>query len=124
MEIIKKIRFEIGLWWKYSIMHPIKTFKIGINNLIKWRSVIWQDRWYDYGFIISILKFKLKDMESNWGVNTFHENDYVQKELLQSLIRDLEQAEKFDEVLNEKEAKKAYQNFFNRFGRNIIKLYD
>ena len=37
----------------------------GIQNLWKWRKIIWQDRDWDYVYIYEMLYFKLKNMEKH-----------------------------------------------------------
>lgn len=39
------------------------SIKYGIKNLIKWFSVIWKDRDWDYEFLLIILEYKITSME-------------------------------------------------------------
>ncbi len=39
-----------------------RTIKYGIQNLITWLPIIWQDRDWDHWFLYKILQFKLKQM--------------------------------------------------------------
>lgn len=40
----------------------IRNFKVGILNLIKWFPIIWNDRDWDYNYLLILLKFKLENM--------------------------------------------------------------
>jgi len=44
----------------------------GIKNLWKWKSIIWNDRWWDSYFLFKILKFKLEQMEENFRERGIH----------------------------------------------------
>lgn len=35
----------------------------GIKNLIKWAPIIWKDRDWDYGFLLTIMIFKMTNLE-------------------------------------------------------------
>lgn len=41
----------------------MKNIIRGIKNIWKWLPIIWQDRDWDYGFMLKILVFKLENME-------------------------------------------------------------
>jgi hypothetical protein len=118
---------EIAYFFKNTFVYPVKSFLKGINNLIKWRKIIWQDRWWDYYFLLEILHFKLKDMEENWGKNTHYVNDYKDKDIIKSLIDDLEWMLDDDNELNDgylEEYKKRSKRFFGRLDRGHRKLWD
>lgn len=62
-------------WWKiknwfddYLSFHAIRD---GVRNLIKWFPVVWQDRDFDYGYLYTMLEFKLDNMQK------FFESDYT-----------------------------------------------
>lgn len=53
----------------------MKSFVYGIKNLIKWFSIIWNDKDFDYYYLLNILEFKLKNMEEFFNSdNTFTVN--------------------------------------------------
>jgi len=119
--------FDVKYWWHNSIIAPIKEFGRGINNLIKWRKIIWKDRWWDYYFLLKLLHFKLKNMEEHWGKDTFYVNDYKEKEVLQLLIEDLEWLLDEDNEFKNgylEEYKKRSKRFFDRLGRHHQKFWD
>ena len=54
------------------------SVKRGIFNLVKWFPVVWKDRWWDYEFLLIVLRFKLRDMEKNFrekGIHVHAEKD-------------------------------------------------
>lgn len=44
------------------VKDKIRNTRIGIHNLWKWRKVVWNDRSYDYHFLLILIREKLKDM--------------------------------------------------------------
>ena len=64
---------------KEKIKDFFRNIRIGIPNLIKWASVIWNDRDWDQHFLYVILQFKLKQMEKlqrEYG-HCVNSNDYA-----------------------------------------------
>jgi hypothetical protein len=140
---IDDLRFEIDYYWNSWITQPWRTFNKGISNLWKWRKIIWNDRWWDYDFLHTIILFKLKDMESHWGVDTHYVKDYVEKDTLKKLIEDLEWMMDTDHEndfakdkdgnpvdireqytsYNKEYARRA-KRFYNRLERHHLKLWD
>jgi hypothetical protein len=137
------LTFEVKYFIDNRIWYPWRSFRNGCSNLIKYRKIIWHDRWWDYYFLLNIILFKLKDMEKHWGTDTHYVNDTDEKEILQKLIKDLEwmlnenHADDFakdetGEALEIKEQYKRYddaykkisKSFFGRLDRNHRKLWD
>lgn len=57
-------------------------FKRGIINLLKWFKIIWNDRNWDYIYIIKLLEFKIKLMEQDFNKNSnFIDAEKILKEL-------------------------------------------
>ncbi len=77
----------------------------GLKNLLYYFDTIWNDRWYDYSFLLNMLERKLKNMESNWKKSIYvgMEKDYKDikkaRKLLKLLIKD-EFYDKYDEQLD------------------------
>lgn len=44
----------------------------GIKNIFKWFRIIWNDRWWDYRYILIILKHKLELTEKEFRKNGHH----------------------------------------------------
>lgn len=127
-DIKNDIKFEIEYFWNNSIVYPIKRFIYGIKNFGRWSSIVYNDRWWDYEFLLDVILFKLKDMESHWGVDTNAEKDYEIRDILRTLIQDLEEAIKLhNEAVTVEEirlAKKAMTKFFSKLDRHLIKFWD
>ena len=124
---LENISFEISYWWNNSILYPIRSFKKGISNLWKWRKIIWKDRWWDYYYLLELLRFKLQDMENHWGKDTHYVNDYDEKKILQDMIEDLEWMLNDENELKDgyqEEYKKRSKRFFGRLDRHHKKLWD
>lgn len=47
-------------------MQILNNFIQGIMNLWYYRSVIWNDRWYDYSFMLRIWERKLQNISDSW----------------------------------------------------------
>jgi len=125
--ILDNYLFDITYWWRNSIIYPIKSFFKGINNFLKWRKIIFKDRWWDYYFLLKILHFKLQDMEYHWGKDTHYVKDYEEKKILKNLLEDLEWMLDDENEFNdgyEEEYKKRSRRFFNRLDRHHRKLWD
>jgi len=123
----EELKFNINYWWNHSIIYPTRSFKKGISNLWKWRKIIWKDRWWDYYYLLEMLRFKLRDMEEHWGRDTHYVNDYKEKDVLKDLIADLEwmldDDNEFKDGYNE-EYKKRSKRFFSRLDRHHRKFWD
>jgi len=124
----KDIAWEINWQFQNKIIDPWRSLMTGIDNLKRYRSLIWQDRWWDYTFFLHQMLFKLKEMEDHWGKDTHYVNDTDEKETLKKLIEDLEWMlnEDLDDLTKEYEAeyKKRSRSFFGRLDRHHRKLWD
>ena len=66
----------------------------GIKNFWFYKSVIWNDRWYDHYFLMELLNKKLENMENNWDnshyVDADKDKDKIAeaKSLLSELVKD------------------------------------
>lgn len=72
-----------------NISFKIYNIKTGFSNLYKWLPIMWNDRWYDYSYIYSILEFKLQIMRDNWEHNTHYENSEEEYKTLNQLLEDI-----------------------------------
>ncbi len=120
------VRWEIEYRWDHWFYYPYRNMMQGFGNLRKYRKLIWNDRWYDYSFLLELMLFKLKDTEEHWGVDTHYVNDLDDKEILKKLVEDLEwmiNTDEFNEGYTE-EYKKRSRSFFGRLDRQHRKLWD
>jgi hypothetical protein len=91
-----------------KIWHFFRSIKYGIQNLIKWFPVIWQDRDWDHWFIFKIFHFKLKEVENfqrKYGNSITHEKIADQIKLAVLLLDRLVKDEYLENVLKPHEKK-------------------
>lgn len=48
-------------WFNERIRYPLHGFCESLKSVVKWFLVVWKDRDWDYGFIMSTLQFKLEN---------------------------------------------------------------
>lgn len=86
-----------SLWCDKIFKTPafIRNISYGVENLIKWFPIIWQDRDWDHWFLYNIIHFKLKEMENlyrkyGWNVHAEKTAGKIKlcKCLLNRLIKD------------------------------------
>lgn len=127
--LLYNIKFEVKYFFR-NIYSNIRRFFGNIKNLWKFRKIVWQDRWWDYEFLMNFIEFKLKDMNEHWGVDTHYVNDEIDKQFIEELIVILENIKnlEFDE---ENKIDELYEQFgiklFGRDGKGtsrIRKLWD
>jgi len=76
----------------YRIWHFIRyiphNIRIGIKNLIIWFPIIWNDRWWDYAFLLLILRKKLQLMEDGFRNKAacLHEDGRHEDQIEQCLL--------------------------------------
>lgn len=113
--------------WNHYISAPRRNFFRGIDNLRKYRKLIWEDRFWDHYFFLELLRFKLKDMEENWGVNTHYVGDQEDKDILKKVIEDLDwmldDDKHFDDGYEE-EYKRRSKRAFGYIDRHHRKWWD
>jgi len=127
MSIISQLKYipeEImeELDYKSSeVSTKIHVIKIGFQNLWLWRKIIWNDRWWDYSFLDTIVKFKLTQMRDNWD-GSHYVGSEIQKELLEELVQILDDIEKLeDEVQTDTKIDEKYKEFGQKlYGINKV----
>lgn len=58
--------YKINKYWKSIIDiidHTLDNIKLGVKNYWRWRKIIWVDKQWDQGYLLTLLEFKLKLME-------------------------------------------------------------
>lgn len=83
--------------------------KNGIRNLWKWRSVVWNDRPWDYVYIFKALRFKLDETQR------CIDGTFVGAEEEASKIRSLIEA--IDRIIEDDYVKKEYEEMDKRYGK-------
>ena len=107
-----------------KIQSSLKNLKTCISNFWKWKKIICQDRWWDYYFLLIILRFKLNDMYCHWGKNTHYYGDYDHKEILKNIIKDLDYLIEADDLENSEEYTRISKRFWSKLGRHYQKFWD
>ncbi len=127
-DMLDNITWEINWQYRDKIVHPWRSFWAGVDNLRRYRKIVWRDRWWDHSFFLGLILFKLKETEAHWGVDTHYINDTDEKEILKKMIEDLEWMVDEDKDDGSKkyndEYKKRSRSFFGRFDRHHRKFWD
>ncbi len=121
------VRWEIEYRWDHWFYYPYRHMVNGFGNLLRFRKIIWNDRWWDYSFFLELMLFKLKDMQEHWGTDTHYVGDLDDKEIIDKLVEDLDWMLNNEEEFNdgyEKKYKKRSKAFFGRLDRHHRKLWD
>jgi hypothetical protein len=71
MSKLEKIYWAVYRWIKWDLPYIHYDLFYGVKNLVKWFRIIWNDRNYDYTFMLDIMRFKI---ESIAKLHHEHEN--------------------------------------------------
>jgi len=94
-----------------------------ITNIIKYRKFLWEDRWYDYWFLLNAIQIKLEQDAKNYRNNGIcTSTDEVAKEMENTvaLIKRINN-DNYDDF---KQSKVDIKNLFDYIGNNILKWWD
>ena len=135
--ILKDIKEDIIYWYRnlfiFDILYNIKN---GIKNFWNYKSVIWNDRWYDYSYIFKLLEFKLKDTIKNWDKAHYVGSEFTKKRMIVLLSRieeyntNLENLHElyFLKKIDKAEYRRLKEELLNKtwksLGRNITRFWD
>lgn len=93
-----------------DFISEVTAMRRGIENLISWFRIIWNDRNYDYTFIYKILYKKLSLM-----LKEFNEDGYNEEEFhIQPCLRLLEA------LIENKYGDKAYKDLEEKWGKTVF----
>ena len=109
-ECAYNIQFEVE-YFLDSIRTKIYQVRYGFSNLKRWFRIIWNDRWYDYGFIDTMLEEKFKTLDENWDCAHYVGSEFdhkVIKEVLK-IYKDLAELEDECTLEAELEISNKYQ---------------
>lgn len=99
-------------------MVMIKEVVIGIKNMVYFWRVIWNYRWWDYGFTYDILVKDLELRYEKWGTHTHYVGDKFTKQRIEVVLSYYYQykiAETWeDEIKYEKKFIQAYTRLLPR----------
>jgi len=105
----------------FNLKYKFRNIRQGVKNFWIYRNIIWNDRWWDSGFLHDIIRFKLNLMAENW-----HKSMYVDSNIellkLKELVAMLDEIKSLDDFTNAGDIDALYQ----KFGRSLfdIKKYD
>lgn len=68
-------------------MKWLKELGRSLGNVVKFWYVIWNYRWWDYGFTLNIIVRDLVIRECMWGMRTHYVGDQFTKKRIQVLLR-------------------------------------
>lgn len=131
------LKDDLTYWfWNLSIFDYIYNIKNGVKNFWNYKSVIWNDRWYDHSYIIAVLKFKLQQNIKQWDKAHYVGSEFTKGRMIICLQR----IEEFDTNLENLQelwyTKKITKDEFNKLkkellmktwyslGRNIQRFWD
>lgn len=135
--IFKNIIEDIKYWYcNLFLFDMFYNIKNGLKNLWTYKSVIWNDRWYDYSYIFKILEFKLEQNIKNWDKAHYVGSEFTKKRMIicfqriQEYNTNLENLQEllFTKKISKLEYLKQKDKLLNKtwksFGRNIQRFWD
>ena len=120
---LDNIKFEIKYFWDNSIIFPLNKIKTGIKNLWVWFPIIWKDRWYDYDFIINILRFKLLQTANGWNNAHYCESEKEQ-EFMYELVDFIDEIERLEEESISIEDEEKIDLMYQELGRKLFDIQE
>lgn len=136
-ELFEDIIFEIKYNYGKYIEDPFYSIIDGIKNFWIYRSLIWNDRWWDHYYLNRFIVRKLETMIDKWDDAHYVGSDFTKKRMI--IIKD--RIEKYDDIKHEleydyivhkkytneqykDEIKKLNNKTWGEFGRNIRRFWD
>lgn len=131
-ELLDGIKLEV----KERIIHPFKSIKKGIYNYWIYRKIIWNDRWYDHSFFISLIDFKLQTLIDNWDNSNYIGSNFTKKRIMVIKNRIASYEDNLDELhiqyydkkLSKSELidkiNKLNEKTWKELGRNLTRFWD
>jgi hypothetical protein len=101
-------------------MRRLKELGRSLVNIAKFWVVIWNYRWWDYGFTVDIIVRDLAIREQVWGIRTHYVGDRFTKKRIQVLLR------MHERYLNAgvHDEDKLLRRFLARYARTLPRLWD
>lgn len=81
---------KISLWWKLSGQYMFSDLLQGLQNLWRWKRIVWLDRNWDHRYIFDILQFKLEQQAKYISKRDFHTEAKRDAERMQTCVRLIE----------------------------------
>ena len=109
-------RRELSEFFDLFCYHP-RMFRYGIQNLWRWKDVIWNDRQWDYVYLYHIMKRKLELWEHDHRKYSYHENSHYEADEMEICIRVLNRLIEDDYC---KQDFKKHEELFGKYGMPIL----
>lgn len=131
--IIDDVRYWYWNWWVFDVIYNVKY---GVKNLWDYKSIIWNDRWYDHSFILNLLVFKMKRNIKQWNNAHYIGSDFTKKRMIVLTKRLQEYEDNKEQLLSDCISKKYNKKQYNiklkqlqhktwtSFGRQMYKFWD
>lgn len=113
------IKFEIE-YFISNIRSKFYGILQGFKNFWKYKSLIWNDRWYDYSYLHRYLRFKLNDMQVNWKDSHYIGFEH-EEQLLTELVELLDTIEFIEENYSNT-SETDIDNLYQEFGEKLFKI--
>jgi hypothetical protein len=114
------LKFELDWNFNRYIIVPFRQFIQGIKNLWTWKSIIWNDRWYDYDFFHKILRKKLETMYKGYENAYACGSEELQTEI-KVLIDILDMIDELEDSFEE-DADKKIDELYQTFGEKLFSI--
>lgn len=102
-------------------MYYLRSVWTSLKNLVNWGRVVWQYRWWDYGFSLAMIVRDLELKEKEWGKNTHYVGDKYTKKRIQVLLR---MYKRYEDTSCYKQEDKLLKKFLRLYARNLERLWD
>lgn len=63
----------------------LRNIKNGIKSFWYWRKIIWNNRWWDYGYLLYLIEHQLRLMADNWDKSHYVGSEEEKAEIEESL---------------------------------------
>lgn len=101
-------------------MRYIKELGRSLGNLITWFRVIWQWRWWDYGYSVELLELDLRTRLRYWHTKTHYVGDGFTRGRICVVLQYLQDYKEAD--WQEEDA--ALRKFLKAYARLLPRLWD
>ena len=81
----------------------IGSFIISVKQLVYWFPVIWKNRWWDYEYMLDLMKHQLEYMLKHWVKDTHHIGDEDIKLEMESMLDSLNKVSNFNSIPSHEE---------------------
>lgn len=134
--LIKDKLEDIQIWYTHTILYPYWDVIDGIRNYWTYRKIIYNDRWYDYSYILTLLEFKLQDTINQWDKSHYVGSNFTKLRMIIILNRlkeydnDLNwlHEQYYSGLITKQQYNLSKQQLLNKtwncLGRNITRFWD